>query len=131
MSSMSTGSHEHTEDETMISAHDHIHEHDHEHNHDHEHEHEHTHSHTHTQTKAVLNRMARLIGHMQAIRRMVEEGRDCSEVLIQISAVDSALKNVGKVILKDHIQHCIVEAVQENDKESLESLGNAIDKFVR
>ena len=41
--------------------------------------------HQHTKTKAVINRMARLIGHLEAIKRMVEEGRDCSEVLIHLS----------------------------------------------
>ena len=103
-----------------------------EHVHVHEHgEHSHTHAHAHTQTKAVLNRMARLIGHLQSVRRMVEEGRDCSEVLLQISAVDAALKNVGKIILKDHMEHCIVDAVQDNDREALARLGQAIDRFVR
>ena len=87
--------------------------------------------HTHTQTKAVLNRMARLIGHLQSVRRRGEEGRDCSEVLLQISAVDAALKNVGKIILKDHLEHCIVDAVQDNDREALVRLGQAIDRFVR
>lgn len=91
----------------------------------------HIHAHTHTQTKAVLNRMARLIGHLQSVRRMVEDGRDCSEVLLQISAVDAALKNVGKLILKDHLEHCIVDAVQDNDREALVRLGQAIDRFVR
>ncbi len=89
------------------------------------------HLHTHTQTKAVLNRMARLIGHLQSVRRMVEEGRDCSEILLQISAVDAALKNVGKIILKDHMEHCIVDAVQENDMEAIARLEQAIDRFVR
>ncbi len=95
------------------------------------HMHDHMHTHTHTQTRAVLNRMARLIGHMQSVRRMVEEGRDCSEILLQISAVDAALKNVGKIILKDHMEHCIVDAVQENDREALTRLSQAIDRFVR
>lgn len=100
--------------------------------HGHPHIHEHNgHIHTHTQTKAVLNRMARLIGHLQSVRRMVEEGRDCSEVLLQISAVDAALKNVGKIILKDHMEHCIVDAVQDNDREALARLEQAIDRFVR
>lgn len=94
-------------------------------------EHVHVHEHGHTQTKAVLNRMARLIGHLQSVRRMVEEGRDCSEVLLQISAVDAALKNVGKIILKDHMEHCIVDAVQDNDREALARLEQAIDRFVR
>ena len=105
-----------------------------EHSHTHAHvhgEHSHTHTHTHTQTKAVLNRMARLIGHLQSVRRMVEDGRDCSEVLLQISAVDAALKNVGKIILKDHLEHCIVDAVQDNDREALVRLEQAIDRFVR
>lgn len=88
------------------------------------------HVHSHTHTKAVLNRMARLIGHLQSIRRMVEEGRDCSDILIQISAVDAAIKNVGKIILKDHMEHCLVEAVQENDQEALKRLNKAIDQFL-
>jgi DNA-binding FrmR family transcriptional regulator len=93
--------------------------------------HTHPHHHPHTQTKAVLNRMARLIGHMQSVRRMVEEGRDCSEVLLQLSAVDAALKNVGKIILKDHMEHCIFDAVQDNDREALNRLEQAIDRFMR
>lgn len=92
--------------------------------------HTHTHAHPHTETKAVLNRMARLIGHMEAIKKMIEEGRDCSEVLIQLSAVSSALNGVSKVILKDHIEHCIADAVLENDTQTLNQLKEAIDKFM-
>lgn len=51
----------------------------------------HSHTHSHTHTKAVLNRLSRAIGHLESIRRMVEEGRDCSEVLIQLSAVKAAI----------------------------------------
>ena len=54
------------------------------------HPHEHQHIHAHEQTQAVLNRMSRAIGHMEAVKRMVEDGRDCSEVLVQIAAVRSA-----------------------------------------
>ncbi len=91
----------------------------------------HGHTHTHTQTKAVLNRLSRAIGHLNAVKRMVEQGRDCSDVLVQLSAVNSALTNVSKIILKDHIEHCLVEAVKENDQESIEKLKQAIDKFVK
>lgn len=99
--------------------------------HTHAHGQGHGHVHSHTQTKAVLNRMARVIGHMESIRRMVEDGRDCSEVLIQISAVNAALQGVAKTILKDHLEHCIVDAVQEGDKEAIEKLNAAIDQFIR
>ena len=80
-------------------------------------EHTHSHSHTHTNTKAVLNRLARVIGHLQSIKHMVEDGRDCSEVLIQLSAVKAAINSTGKVILQDHIQHCLVDAVETGDME--------------
>ena len=89
------------------------------------------HSHTHTNTKAVINRLSKAIGHLEKVKRMVEQGQDCSEVLIQLSAVRSALNNTGKIILKDHIEHCLVEAVQTGDKESVEELSKAIDRFMK
>lgn len=93
--------------------------------------HHHGHTHSHTHTKAVLNRLSRAIGHMESIRRMVEEGRDCSEVLIQLSAVKAAINNTGKVILQDHIEHCIVDAIESGDHEALEELNKAIDRFMK
>jgi len=87
--------------------------------------------HNHPQSKAVINRLSRIIGHLDAVKRMAEEGRDCSEILIQISAVRSALNNVGKVILEDHINHCVVNAIENNDKTVLDDLNNAIDKFIK
>ena len=98
---------------------------------EHGHDHSHSHTHTHQNTKAVLNRLSRAIGHMESIKRMVEDGRDCSEVLIQIAAVRAAITNIGKVILQDHIQHCIVDAVEHDDEQALDALCQAIDKFVK
>ena len=102
-----------------------------EHTHKHEHteggKHMHVHAHTHANTKAVLNRLSRAIGH----RRMEEAGRDCSEVLVQLSAVKSAINNTGKVILKDHIEHCLVDAVECGDMEAIADLTEAIDRFMK
>lgn len=98
---------------------------------EHTHGHGHNHSHTHQNTKAVLNRLSRAIGHLESIRRMVEDGRDCSEVLIQLSAVKAALNNTGKVILQDHIEHCIVDAVESGDMKTLSELNKAIDRFIK
>ncbi|MDF2984555.1 MAG: hypothetical protein K0R50_65 [Eubacterium sp.] len=89
------------------------------------------HKHQHQDTKKVIDRMSRAIGHMEAIKRMVEEGRDCSEILIQISAVRSAINNVGKIVLQDHINHCVVDAVETGDKSVLENLNSAVDKFLK
>ena len=93
--------------------------------------HTHIHTHTHTETKKVLDRLSRAIGHMEAVKKMVAEGRACSEILIQIAAVRSAVNNVGKIILKDHIDHCVVDAVETGDRKVLEDLSEAIDRFVK
>ena len=87
--------------------------------------------HKHENTQAVINRLSRAIGHLESVKRMVEDGKDCSEVLIQIAAVKSAVNNIGKIILKDHIDHCVVDAVETGDKKVLEDLYDAIDKFVK
>ena len=93
----------------------------------------HTHKHVHSQQekKAIINRLSRAIGHMEAVKRMVENDVDCSEVLIQLAAVRSAINNTGKVVLKNHIDHCIVEAIEENDQMAIAKLSDAIDKFVK
>ena len=101
----------------------------HAHPHDHEHPHDHGHTHSHTQTKAVLNRLSRAIGHLESVKRMVENGRDCTEVLVQLAAVRSALNSTAKVILKDHLEHCITDA-SANDADQLAALNEAIDKFM-
>jgi DNA-binding FrmR family transcriptional regulator len=89
------------------------------------------HTHEHENTKAVLNRMSRAIGHMEAIKTMVADGRDCSEVLVQIAAVRSAINNIGKIILEDHINHCVVDAVETGNEQVLKDLQDAINKFVK
>lgn len=87
--------------------------------------------HHHSKKKQVLNRMARAIGHMEGIKRMIEEDRDCSEVLIQIAAVRTAINNVGKIILQDHVEHCVVDAVETGNKKVLDDLNDAINKFIK
>lgn len=89
------------------------------------------HHHSHTQTKVVLNRLARVSGHLEAIRRMVEDGRDCSDILIQLAAVHSAIGSVSKVILKDHIDHCIVDAIRSHDTDAVEHLKKAISTLMK
>ena len=130
---------EHSHDHAYLHEHNipHLHHeadvHDADHNHEHAHSHDHAegHGHVHENTQAVLNRLSRAIGHLESVKKMVEDGRDCSEVLIQIAAVRSAINNIGKVILQDHIQHCIVDAVEQDDEQALDSLCQAIDKFIK
>ena len=130
---------EHIHDHDHEFEHEHDHEFDHDHDHEHDHAwlhehgvpHSHAHGHTHENTKAVLNRLSRAIGHLQSVKRMVEDGRDCSEVLVQIAAVRSAIDNTGKVILQDHLKHCIVEAAAQGDQKAIDDLCQAIEKYMK
>lgn len=100
----------------------------HEHSH---HGHSHGLTHSHTQRRAVINRLSRATGHLEAVRRMVENDRDCTDVLIQLSAVQSALSNTAKIILKDHIEHCMTDVITQGDRHALDDLNEAIEKFMR
>ncbi len=91
----------------------------------------HEHIHDPKEIKAITNRLAKAIGHLEAVKGMVENGRDCSEVLVQLAAVKSALNNTGKLILKEHIRHCIVHAIENGDHQALEDLNRAIDQFMK
>jgi DNA-binding FrmR family transcriptional regulator len=87
--------------------------------------------HKHESTQAVINRLSRAIGHLESVKKMVQDGRDCSEVLIQIAAVKSAVNNIGKIILQDHIKHCVVDAAATGDNKILDDLSLAIEKFMK
>ncbi|MCL2766704.1 MAG: metal-sensing transcriptional repressor, partial [Peptococcaceae bacterium] len=95
------------------------------------HLHSHSHTHTHAHTKAVLNRLSRAIGHLTSVRSMVEQGRDCSEVLIQLAAVRSAIEKTCEVILKDHLEHCIVDAINTGDMDALKKLNRAVEMLLK
>ncbi len=91
----------------------------------------HGHTHDPQEIKKIVNRLARAEGHLHRVKSMVEDGVDCSEVLIQLAAVRSAIDNAGKELLKQHLEHCIVEAIREGDRESIEELNKAIDRFMK
>lgn len=91
----------------------------------------HGHTHIHHNTKAVKNRLARVIGHLHAVEHMVDEGRDCSEILVQLAAVRSSVNGICRIILTDHIDHCIVGAMERGDQDALDELHRAIRMLVK
>lgn len=122
----------HDHDLSCGCDHDHDHIHECEHDHDHEHEHDHCgHPHVHTNKKAIEGRLKRASGHLDSVIRMVDDNRDCSEVLIQLAAVRNALNNAGKVLLQDHIKECITEAIMEGDEAKIDELNKAIAQFMK
>lgn len=116
--------HTHTDENGNVYLHTHTHESD---SSDH---HRHSHSHSPEHKKKVMNRLSKAIGHLESVKRMVDDDRDCSEVLMQLLAVKSALNNTAKLILKEHMSHCIVDAMNEGDYETIEELQKVIDYFM-
>lgn len=78
----------------------------------------------------VTKRLARIEGHVRGVRRMVEEDKDCPAILLQIVAVRAALDKVSQIILEDHIETCVVKAVQEGRGDAaIGELRDAIARF--
>ncbi len=77
--------------------------------------------------KAVLNRLARAIGHMEFVKRMVEDDRDPSDVLVQLSAVKSAINATGIMMIEDQVD----ESLAHDDQEQVRSLLKAMEKYCK
>ncbi len=127
----SVHTHDHPHPDGSAHEHDHPHTHPHGHGHTHPHGHGHTHTHDPKQIRKIINRVSRSIGHMESVKRMLEDGRDCSEVLVQLAAVRAEINNAGKELLKEHIAHCIVDAIATQDEEAIRQLNHAIDQFMK
>lgn len=81
--------------------------------------------------KPILNRISRAIGHLEYVKRMIEDEKDCTEVLIQLSAVRSAINNTGLELLKDHIDKSLEEAIKDGDEEAIKGLKDAIVQYCK
>jgi DNA-binding FrmR family transcriptional regulator len=93
---------------------------------------QHSHDHNHKHRKQIVNRLARIEGHLRSVKEMTAEGRDCAEVLLQIGAVQKALDNAAKLLLKDHLESCVVDAVHHgNQDQVLSDLNIALDNYFR
>ena len=90
----------------------------------------HEHVHHHKKTKAIINRLSRIEGHVRSIKAMVEDQRDCTEVLVQVAAVRSAINKVGKVILEDHLENCLFHAgVSPDESDIWTSVKDVFDAY--
>ncbi len=70
-----------------------------------------------------------MMGQLNGIEKMLDEGRYCMDILIQISALESALQSLGYRILHDHLETCVREKVQNNDKEVMDEVMTLIKKL--
>jgi DNA-binding FrmR family transcriptional regulator len=79
---------------------------------------------------ALLNRLKRLEGQMRGLQSMIAEDRYCIDVLVQITAIQSALKQVGFIVTEDHISNCVSEGIKNgNGEESIKELMVVLKQF--
>ncbi|NJN21933.1 MAG: metal-sensitive transcriptional regulator [Leptolyngbya sp. RL_3_1] len=91
----------------------------------------HQHVHDPESLQRILNRLARIEGHIRGIKTMVQDSRSCPEVLVQIAAVRGALDRVARVILDEHLSDCLKRAAEEgNIQEEIAQLKAALDRFL-
>ena len=94
------------------------------------HEHHHGHVHDPKEKKRQINRISRVIGHLEYVKKMIDSDEDCAAVLMQISASKSALNGLGKEIINEHISHCIAHAIEEGDTAAIEEFKKAIQRYL-
>ena len=94
----------------------------------------HSHGHVHANQKAVINRLARAIGHLERVRKirwlMAAAAIGLLGVTLLLGTGKYGAKN-WKVILQDHMRHCMVDAVAAGDMDAIEDLCQAVEKFIK
>ena len=84
---------------------------------------------------ALIKRLKRIEGQVKGIQKMVEEERYCVDILVQISAIRSAINKVGSIILENHIKGCVTESIKHDDMEiteqTIQELMDTISKFTK
>jgi DNA-binding FrmR family transcriptional regulator len=78
----------------------------------------------------VIARINRIEGQIRGLKKMVEQDRDCLQVLKQIAAAGGALRSLGAVILEDHLKGCVATAIQQRDNES-ELIAEVVEIFYK
>ncbi|HYA77546.1 MAG TPA: metal-sensitive transcriptional regulator [Verrucomicrobiae bacterium] len=85
----------------------------------------------HKRRKEVLDRLARIEGHVHGLKKMVNEDKTCPEILLQVAAIRAALNKVSRIVLEDHMETCMKEAVSSGDTEQhIEELKEALSKLI-
>ncbi len=81
--------------------------------------------------KDLCNRLSRIEGQVRGIKKMVENDVYCTDILIQVSAVNAALNSFNKVLLANHIRTCVAEDIRAGKEETLDELVDTLQKLMR
>ena len=89
------------------------------------------HIHSKAHNKAMINRLNKSIGHLESIKKMIDNNRDCSEIVVQLAAVRGEISSTAKAILKEHLSHCILHALEDRDEKKIDEFKKAMDAFLK
>ena len=78
----------------------------------------------------VSRRINRAIGQLNGIKTMIDEDRYCGDVLIQLAAVESAVKAISREVMQDHLESCVVERIQSGDTEVIDEVMDLFKRFM-
>lgn len=81
--------------------------------------------------KDLLNRLSRIEGQVRGIKKMVENDAYCTDILIQVSAVNAALNSFNKVLLANHIRSCVARDIREGKDETVDELVDTLQKLMK
>ena len=81
--------------------------------------------------KDLLNRLSRIEGQVRGIKKMVENDAYCTDILIQVSAVNAALNSFNKVLLSNHIRSCVARDIREGKDETIDELVDTFQKLIK
>ncbi len=81
--------------------------------------------------KDLIHRLNRIEGQVRGIRKMVEDDVYCTDILIQVSAVNAALNSFNKELLGNHIRTCVAQDIRDGKDETIEELVNTLQKLMK
>ena len=82
-------------------------------------------------TNALINRLNRIEGQVRGVKGMVEKGVYCNDILIQVAAVQSAMRGVSRLLLESHMRTCIVDRILSGDEEVVDEILGTIDRIIK
>lgn len=80
--------------------------------------------------KNIINRLNRVIGQLEGIKKMISDDRYCEDVLIQLSASEKAIKNISAIIFESHVKTCIVDNIKNGNDESIDEVVELFKRFI-
>lgn len=77
----------------------------------------------------LQKRLNRIIGQLNGVKSMIDDNRYCGDVLTQLAAAESALKGVSTLVLRNHLETCVVEQIKQGNTEVIDEVLQLMRKF--